>query len=140
MPGIWGARNANPPATTMNSSSGHSLFRRVAPGRYSGSAVLDFASPSRRAIGGLTSARRPSRSPIAAATTHQPTEIGTIVASEDGAAESTVTITSAVAAAALSRTVALRKSTKCTPLLQQRLEQPAHTALPVDYQVGLLDK
>src|SRR5277367_22732 len=137
MPGIWGARKARPPASSVNSKSAHSRLSRIAPGWCSGNVVVDFAPASSRAIGGFVSARRPRRRPISAASTHQPTASGPTRASELCAAASTVTAPSAVAAPALSRTVVLRKSTKRTGQLQQRLEQTAHTAGAVEQEVGL---
>src|SRR6516165_7587210 len=137
MPGTWGARNARPPAASVNSNSGHRRLRRVAPGWCSGRVALAFALASRRAIGGLVSARRPRRRPMTAAISHQPTAITTRLFSEFPAAASTVTVASAVAAAALSRTVVLRKSTNRTRLLQKRSEQFAHAGRAVDREVGL---
>lgn len=55
------------------------------------------------------------------------------------AAASTVTVASAVAAAALNMTVALRKSTKRTAL-QERLEQLAHAPRAIDREVRLAGK
>ena len=52
------ARRAN-----VEISSGHSRFAIVIPGRSSGSVVCVFAVASSRAIGGVASARRPSRRP-----------------------------------------------------------------------------
>src|SRR5664279_4009750 len=123
MPGTCGARKASPPAISVNSSSGHRRLTRIALGWFSGSAVLAFASASRRAIGGVI--------------THQPTTIGNRCSSELVPTASTVTSASAVAAPALSITVDLRKSTNRTRLLQQRLEQFAHARRAVDGQVGL---
>src|SRR5439155_3000753 len=137
MPGTCGARNATPPATIVNTSRGHSRLRRIAPGWCSGSAVLTRALESSRAMGGLISARLPSRSPMSAASTHQPTTIGTRVSSEWVAAASTETVASTVAAPPLSRTVVLRKSTKRTPL-QQCLEHFPHPRRALDRQIGLL--
>ena len=98
--------------------------------------LVAFAPESSRAIGGVVCARLPSRSPMTAAISHQPTAIGTSSLLELPAPASTVTAASAVAAAALSRTVVLRKSTNRT-VLEQRLEQPAHARGPVDREVGL---
>src|SRR5271165_2431305 len=137
IPGIWGASRARPPDSRVNTSSGHSRLIRIALGRCSGSVVVALALDSSRAIGGLAWARRPSRRPMTAATSHQPTETGRSRLFEPAlAARSTVTAASAVAVAALSRTVALRKSTNRTEL-QQRLEQPAHSGRAVDGQIGL---
>src|SRR5262249_3024413 len=126
MPGTWGARNASPPAASVNSRSGHRRLGGRAPGGGSGGGGRALALSRGRAIGGLVSARRPRRRPITAAISHQPTAIATSPFSEFPAAASTVTVASAVAAAALSRTVVLRKSTNRTRLLQERSEQFAH--------------
>ena len=99
--------------------------------------MLDLALASSRAIGGLVCARRPRRSPIATAITHQPTANRISDVSELPADASTVTVASAVAAPALRRTVVLRKSTKRT-VLQERLEQFPHAGGAVDREVGLL--
>src|SRR6185437_5818578 len=136
MPGICGARKASPPASSVNTSRGHSRLSRIALGCCSGSEVLACAVASSRAIGGLVAARRPSRIPTTVATSHQPAETNTSVWSALDAPASTVTTASAVAAAALSSTVVLRKSTKRTPL-QERLEQPPHAPRPVHRQVRL---
>src|SRR5271155_1018921 len=137
MPGIWGARKARPPANSVNSKSAHSRLSRTAPGWCSGNVVVDLAPASSRAIGGVVSARRPRRRPISAASTPPPTAIAPTRASELCAAARTVTAASAVAAPALSRTVVLRKSTKRTCLLQQRLQQAAYAAGPIEDEIGL---
>ena len=62
-----GAKMPTTPAVKVDSSSGHSRLAIVIPGRISGSVVCAFAVASRRAIGGLASARRPSQTPISAA-------------------------------------------------------------------------
>ena len=85
------------------------------PGCCSGSVVCVRAVASRRAIGGVVSARRPSQTPITAATAHQPTLTSTAVGSKSREAEIRVSTASKVAAPALSRTVTLRKSTNRTP-------------------------
>ena len=68
----WGRKKPSTPATNVDSSSGHKRLAIVIPGRISGSVVCVFAVASSRAIGGFVSARRPSRTPITAATSHQP--------------------------------------------------------------------
>src|SRR5271167_513990 len=139
MPGTCGARKASPPAASVNTNSGQSRLTRIALGWCSGRVVLALAFASRRAIGGLVSARLPKRRPITAAITHQPSATGTTCFSPCSAAASTVTAASAVAAPALSRTVVLRKSTNRTVQrrLEKRLEQFPHAARAVDRQIGL---
>jgi hypothetical protein len=67
-----GAKNPTTPAANVETSSGHSRLAIVNPGRSSGSDVWLRAVASSRAIGGVASARRPSATPISAATSHQP--------------------------------------------------------------------
>ena len=53
MPGIWGARKASAPDSSVNTASGHSLLTSTALGFSSGSVFDARAEDSRRAIGGL---------------------------------------------------------------------------------------
>src|SRR6266568_727671 len=90
-------------------------------------------------MGGLISARLPSRSPMSAASSHHPTAIGTRVSSEWLASASTETVASTVAAPPLSRTVVFRKSKKRTPL-QQCLEHFPHPSRALAREIRLLLK
>ena len=124
--------------TSVNTSSGHSRLSRIAPGGARAASRWPSRVASRRAIGGLVSARRPSRRPITAAITHQPAQTGT--SARLGTLRrpaSTVTAASAVAAPALSSTVVLRKSTKRTagPTAAPRAAPARRPARPG--QVGL---
>jgi hypothetical protein len=71
--GICGPVKASAPAATTQISIGHRRLAIVVPGRMSGIIVAALASASSRAIGGLTSWRRPMKLPISVARTHQPT-------------------------------------------------------------------
>src|SRR4029077_2293740 len=140
MPGIWGARKASAPDSSVNTASGHSRLTSTAAGWTSGSVLVARAPDSRRAIGGLVCARRPSPSPTRVAITHQPrsTATSTVREPEPVVEASSEMAASAVAAPALSSTVVLRKSTKRkTPPLQQGLQQRPYAGRTVDGQVGL---
>ena len=60
MPGICGPTHVSAAAAITTTNSGHSRLTIVDPGRMSGIIVPALASASSRAIGGLTSLRRPS--------------------------------------------------------------------------------
>ncbi len=123
-------------ASVMKSSD-HRRLSSVTPGRSSGSVVWVRAVVSRRAIGGLASARRPNQMPISTAPAHQTAQKIASVPSPSRARPMTVRAASSVAAPAFSRTVALRKSPKRTGSVEQSLEQLADAVGPVDHHVGL---
>jgi hypothetical protein len=102
------------PAATVETSSGQSRLTITAAGRCSGSIVASFASARSRPIGAVTCARRPKRAPMSDAATHQPAPTSTSASSRSPVAAMTVMIASIVAAAALSMTVVLSRSTKRT--------------------------
>jgi hypothetical protein len=110
--GTWGHTKASAPAPIVEINSGQSRFTNVRPGWTSGNDDCVRALASTEAIGDEVSARRPSHAPATPAIAHQAAETGTSKSSEDPLAPATVTAASAVAAAALRRTVVLRKSVK----------------------------
>ena len=139
MPGICGARKARPPASSVNSSSGHRRLSRIALGMVLGQrgarlgarrAGARSAGWSRRAGRGAgRSARRPPTSRRRSAAS---------VCSELGAGgEHGDDAPSAVAAPALSSTVVLRKSTKRTRVYSSASSSPRTPLGAVDRQVGL---
>src|SRR3954451_21613167 len=137
-----GSNTASSPAPSVEMSSGHSRLSSVRPGLSSGSVVCERAPASSRAIGGDVSARRPSHNPMSAATIHQPTL--TRISVPPGSCEMPITViaASAVAAPALSSTVALRKSPNRTVAggrsVQQRAQEVAHAVGALDHRVGAL--
>src|SRR5579884_1292816 len=136
--GTCGSTNASAPAPSVESSSGHRRLSTVRPGLISGRVGRIRALDRRFAIGGEVSPRRPSQTPITAAIAHQPAPSGTTRPSPLSAAPATVTAASALAAAALIRTVVRRKSEKRTLLRDQGREQVADAVGPLDGDVSLL--
>src|SRR5215207_5070024 len=136
----WGSKNETPAAPMVDSSSGHRRLTIVVPGASSGSVVCERAPASSRAIGGEVSARRPSAMPIVVASSHQPAATYTSTPSSSRAMPITVTVASSVAAPALSRTVALRKSPNRTAARsgEQRLQELADAVGALDHRVGLV--
>src|SRR4051794_21821423 len=135
-----GWNTASTPAPSVEMSSGHSRLSSVRPGCSSGRVVCERAPASSRAIGGEVSARRPSHRPISAAASHQPRLTPIRIPSGSWEMPITVIAASAVAAPALSSTVALRKSPNRTvgASVEQRSEEVAHAVGARDHRVGAL--
>ena len=119
-------------------SSGHSRLSSVRPGRSSGSVVCE------RAVG---SSRRDRRRGLGAAAEPDPDQHGaappdalntTSVGRTPARAPMTVSAASSVAAPALSRTAALRKSPNRTAQSSSAWSMSAHAVRAVDHHVGLL--